>query len=512
MSRKENSVRNINFSLLNQFLYVFLSFIVRTFFIRILGSEYLGINGLFSNILMILSLADLGIGSAIIYSLYKPIADSDEELISQLMDFFRRVYIIIGVVILAIGLSFTPFLDLIIRSDTEIQNLVIIYVLFVISSSSSYFFAYKRSFLLANQKQYLNIIFHIPFYLAQVFLQLFILIMFKDYILYLISNILIQLLENIYVYYKVNQLYPFLKTKVKSRINSETLQKIVKNTKALIFHKIGTVLVMGTDNILISSFVGIIQVGMYSNYLLITQSLTNFISPIFSSLLASVGNLRVTENDSKNIEMFWIIDFVNFWIYSFSAICLLILFNPFIDLWIGSKFILDQNIVTLIVVSFFLTGRRSSTLLFKDAMGLFWEDRYKPIFESMINLVFSIALASYGIAGILAGTIISTLTTVFWIEPFVVFKRGFNVSSNLYFIKYLKYLVVLLVAYLVTFSISNLLIGSGFIVFVLKMVIVAIVPNLIYILIFRKKIEFIYIKSLILSYFQRILNHLTKSK
>ena len=497
MSRTKNSIKNIKYSIVGQVLTLLANFVTRMFFVRSLNAEYLGLNGLFSNILSILSLAELGVGAAIVYSMYKPLAEKDEIKLKALMNLYKQAYISIGIFILVIGTILTPLLQYFIKDMPNIPHIKFIYIMYVVNSGFSYFFSYKRSFLIADQKKYIESFYQYSFYLLRNILQVLILIFTKNFLLYLGIQILITLIENIVISREVDKLYPFLKEKNNVKLEQKEKNNIFNNVKAMMCHKLGGVIVLGTDNLLISKFVGILEVGLYSNYLLITTALNQVFGMFFQSMTASIGNLGATENKEKNKFVFDCVDLLGFWIYGFAAICLIILFNPFINLWLGEEYLFSMIIVILVVINFYLTGRRQSVLTYKDALGLFWYDRYKPLFESVINLIFSLFLVNLiGIQGVILGTIISTLTTCFWIEPYVLYKYGFKSSIKVYFIKYVIWTVIMLFVGSITWIISNLFSNYTLLGFIGKMLVCAIIPNILFLIIFWRTKEFQYLAGI----------------
>lgn len=505
MSRTANSIKNIKYSVIGQLLFIITNFIARSFFIKILNAEYLGLNGLFSNILSILSFAELGIGPAIVYSMYKPLAEKNEELLKGLMNLYKKAYVTIGLLILFVGASLTPFLDFFIKEIPSINNVELIYLLYVISTASIYFFSYKRSLLVADQKKYIDSAYHYSFLVIKNICQVIVLLLTKNFILYLVLEIIISLFENVYISLRIDKLYPFLKSKNEAFIGDEVKSDIIKNTKAMIFHKFGSVIVNTTDNLLISKFVGIIEVGLYSNYLLISNALKQLFSILFQSIIASIGHLGATESSEKNEFIFKCVDLLGLWIYGFSSIALLSLFNPFIEIWLGERYLFPLNVVLLIVINFYLTGRRKSVLTFKDALGLFWYDRHKPIFEAVINLILSLILVgSLGIRGVILGTIISTLTTSFWIEPYVVHKFGLKVSVKPYFLKYLFGSGIFIILGMLNLWLINFIEGSSLTTFIEKVLVTAFVPNVLFIIIFWRTKEFQYLLNIIKPYFKKI--------
>ena len=494
MSRISNSIKNIKYAMLGQAMSIIINFLTRTIFTRVLSAEYLGVNGLFSNIISILSLAELGVGSAIIYSMYKPLAEKDVLKLKVLMNFYKKVYFTIGIFILVFGVGITPFLQTFIKEMPDIQNLNAIYILYVTNSAFTYFLSYKRSFLIADQKKYIDTFYEYTFLLIRNVFQIIVLLATKNFLLYLMIQIIITVLQNAIISAKTDRLYPFLREKIEVKMDKEDTALIVKNTKALLMHKIGGVLVLGTDNLVISKFVGIIEVGLYSNYLMIIAALNQVIGLVFQSLASSIGNLGVTEKGDKNIFIFKAIDLIGFWIVSFSSICLVILFNPFINLWLGINYMFPSSVVLLIVINFYFSGRRQSVLTFKEAFGLFWYDRYKPLFEAGINLIFSLILVKYfGIEGVIMGTIVSTLTICVTVEPYVLFKYGFKTSPKAYYFDYTFKAAITVIVGVITWGICTIFSDATFGSFFLRMVVCASIPNLIFVVIFWKTQEFQYL-------------------
>lgn len=498
MSRINYSIKNIKYAVFGQVFALIISFFSRMVFVNTLGSEYLGLNGLFTNILSMLSLAELGVGTAMVYSMYKPLAENDDIKLNSLMHLYRKTYILIGTIIAIIGLLITPFLSYLVKDMPDIHEINMIYVLYIVNTSLSYFYSYKRSLVIADQKRFVATFYRYLFYFIVNLLQIFILITTRNYLLFVVIQLIGTVIENVLVSRKVDKLYPFLNMRNVQKLDEQEKGIIKKNIKALMFHKIGSVVVLGTDNLLISKYIGIVSVGLYSNYLLITNSLNMIFGLIFQSITASIGNLGVTESQTKQKLTFDKIDFFCFWIYGFTSIAIFVLVNPFIELWLGKEYLFDKELVLLIVTSFYLTGMRKSVLTFKDALGLYWADRYKPIFEAVINLVFSVLLAKkIGISGIFIGTIISTLTTCFWIEPYVLFKNGFKETAKFYFVKYTYNTIIMVITGLVTWKLSEIITGITIISFIAKALLVVIVPNLIFILLFRRKEEFEYFVGII---------------
>ena len=493
-SRTENSIINSAMSIVTQVLTVVLNFAVKTVFIKMLNDEYLGVNGLFTNIITMLSLADLGIGIAIPYSLYKPLAKKDEHKINVLMNFYKKVYTIIGIAVLLIGLSLTPFLGLIIKDiPKNVPHLSLIYILFVIHSASSYFFVYKKFLIDSDQKGYITSRIIFTFSTLLSIIQIILLVTTKNYILFLLSSIILVIIQNIYISSKANKLYPFIKNKTDEKLEKEDMEGIKKNVSSLFIYKVGTVIMNGTDNIIISKFIGLIIVGFYSNYVLIINSITTVLNQIFNAITSSIGNLVVTTNKKRSKEVYDNLNFANFWLYALFGVCIIVLINPFINIWIGKKYVMGFSIVFLLVLNFYVLGMQSVTNSFRNAYGLFWIAKYRPIIMVIINIVISVVLVQFiGIEGVLIGTLISRLVTTAWLDPYIVHKYGFEISPKSYYIDYLKYLVIFIaISIILNYFVSMITINNIFIL-ILIAILVLISVNVILVLLFFKTSEFNY--------------------
>lgn len=495
--RIENSIKNTLFAISGQLLTILITFLNRTVFIYILGINYLGIHGLFTNILTMLSLAELGVGSAITYHMYKPLAEGNKKKISALMGFYATAYRVIGISVAIIGIGITPFLGYIVK-DNNVPDITMIYALFLTNSVLSYFFSYKRSLIYADQKDYINTINMNLFGLLQSILQIIFLLITRNYLLYLILQIIITVTSNIVISKKVNSLYPFLKSKEKEYLNKSDKRTIFKHIGAMMSHKFGGVVVTGTDNILLSMFIGVSWVGLYSNYLMVITTVNSFITLFFKSLTASIGNLNATEEVEKSESIFYKVFFVNFWGYGFCSISLWVLLNPFIKIWIGPQFIINEKILSFIVLNFFISGMRNTVIAYNTTLGLFWNDRFKPWFEAIINIIASVILLNkFGAIGVFIGTLISTLTTSFWVDPYILYKHAFKKSIKGYFYKYGQYFLVTLIGGLVTVIMCGFLDSDSLLVFAIKCLVCLLIPNIVFITFFRKTTEFFYLLNLL---------------
>ena len=502
MSRTANSVRNVKYAIIGQTVGLVITFIARRVFVDVLGSEYLGLSGLFTNILSMLSLAELGLGSAITFTLYKYLAEGDQEKIKSYMLVFRKLYTIIAIVILLTGLIISPFIKFFIGTEISVNNTELIFILFLLNTVFSYLLIYKRTLIIADQKRYLATLYRYSFFFLMSVTQIFVLYATKNIYLFLTIQILSTILENIFISLKADKLYPYIKCRVAENLDSDEKKNLRNNVGAMFSHKLGGVVVSGTDNLLISKFVGIVTVGIYSNYILIITALNSFISIIFQSVIPSIGNLNVTSNSENKIVVFNKLMFLGNWIITFSSIGFYFLVTPFIRMWLSSFYNLSIITVGLISINFYLSGMRQPLLATRDAMGLFWKDRYKPIIESILNIIFSVILGYFwGINGIILGTIITNITVCLSVEPFIIYKYGLNTSVLQYYKKYVQNIIILGLNVLIIMSLFSYF--SNYSIF-FSVLIVLLVPNIVYIIIYWRSNEFKF-------YFKLLMNILKKT-
>lgn len=439
-SRTEYSAYNTSIALVSRAMAIIMGYVVRIVFTHVLSESYVGINGLFTDILNVLSLSEMGIETAISFALYKPIAEGDTESQKSIMNLYKWFYRFVAAFVLAAGLLVLPFMDVLIKNKPDIDQLTYIYLLYLLNTVMSYLFVYKRTLLDAHQLMYIGTLTKTVSWVIQDILQIAVLLITQNFILYLYIYIATTLLANIYVSKQTDKLYPFMKERDIQPIRKEEKAGIIKNIKAMMMHKIGDVIVNNTDNLLISSFVGITSVGCYSNYYLLIGSIQQVLNETFQGLTASVGNLGVTTNPERVRKIFGATFFLNNWLFGMAAICLFELLNPFVALSFGEKYLFTADIVLVLCVNFFIKGMTKSCLVFRNSLGLFWYDRYKSIAEAAINLAASILLAlRFGTLGVFIGTFISTVLTSLWVEPYILYKYHFQASVKPYYVKLALY-------------------------------------------------------------------------
>lgn len=494
-SRTEYSILNIAAGLGGYVLSVVLSLINRMIFTRCLPPAYLGISGLFSNILSMLSLAELGVSGAIVYALYKPLAQNDEEKIASLVQVFGKAYRTIGLVIGGLGLFVLPFLDLLIGEQPEIsESIHLIYVFFLFNTASSYFFTYRSTLLVAAQKNYLVTGLNYLILCVQEVLQAVFLFLTKNYIGYLLIQTGFSLLYYVWISHIAVKQYPYIKGKNIKPLAAEEKKHIFKDVRALMAYKVSGVLVNSTDNIIITFFNGLVTTGLASNYTLLTNTLNTLLNQVFNGLTASIGNLNAIETDEKKYSIFKIANMLNFWLFSWGAVGIIFVASDLVQLFFGEKYVLDISISLILAVNFYSVGMLNAVWTFKHTMGLFRYGRFLQLGTAALNLLFSILLGKIlGLFGILLATFLSRLLTNLWYDPYVIHKHAFNKSPVGYLKNYIINLLNTALEVLICYYLTGLLHFSLIANIILKIIIVSCVCNAAFYVVFHKTPEYQYL-------------------
>ncbi len=504
-SRVKNSKRNVIMGIATQIITILFSFLTRTFFIKKLGVEYLGLSGLFTNILSILSIADLGFDTAIIYSMYKPIANGDKDKVAGLMRFFKNVYCIMGGIVLGLGLLFLPFLPLIVNTETvSMGEVYVLYLLFLANTVLTYLLANRVAIINADQKMYVVKRYTAIFKTMMSVLQIVSLCIFKSFIIYLVIQLVSTFAMNLYGALKARKMYPFIKEK--KEISKQEKKEIYQNVRSMIIYKIGGVILSNTDNILISIIISTQTVGIYDNYNTIMSAITSLTSIFFSSMTASVGNLNATTSEDKKEEVYLRLEFLSTIIYGFCSMCLVSLSSDLIGLLWGRELVSDITIPIAIIINFEMVGLLFPIRLFRETSGLFKEIKYIFIWTSAINLILSVTLGNllspFGLSlfGIIIATAVARLLTTFWFEPYKLYKYVFKKKAKDYYLRRIKdvvYFAVLLAANVLLFGTYK---AESIASFVIKIAIVALFNAILFYLIYCRRKECRYFKELILKH------------
>lgn len=483
-SRTANSMRNIAFSIIAYGVQIILSFIVQRYFIYYFNEEYLGLNSLFTNILSILSLAELGFGTAILFSMYKPMADGDDEKVRQLLALYKKFYFIVAIVVTVLGLLVIPFMGYFAKKAPNVDvNLYVIYLIYLANSIVSYFCAHRRALFYSSQRNDLeskiNIITNIVLYVAQ----FVVIVTLRNYYIYLLLKLISTAINSLLVIFVTNKHYKKYLGNPTTALDKAEKKAIEKNVFALIFHKIGSVVVYSTDSLVIYLVLDAATLGRYSNYLMITSAVTTLVSLIISAIRGSIGNSIATQSPEQNYHLLGKVNFIYMWIISFCTICIFCLANPFIDVVLtksaDTNLTFDIVILILICYYFFFLQAKGMVGMFKECVGLFYQDRFKPLVEAGINLVVSLVLAKFiGIAGVIIGTIVSTISTCIWVEPYVLNKNYFHKSTFKYLCQLTFRVVVMTICGAITYFVCSFIPNSGILWLIVKFIVCAIVPNI----------------------------------
>ncbi|MEE8716203.1 MAG: lipopolysaccharide biosynthesis protein [Coriobacteriales bacterium] len=451
-SRTEYSARNTTVSMVCSAVTIVAGYFVRVVFTHELSAAYVGVNGLFTDIISILSLSELGIETAVTYALYRPIADGDEDAQRAIMGLYAKAYRVVAAVVLALGLALMPFLPALIPDYGQIPDLNVIYLMYVANSALSYLFVYRRTIIDAHQLRYVTVLYVDGFLLLQYALQALVLVKTRQFVPYLAVAIACTVAGNVAVSRRALRTFPFLAARTPvPRIARSTRDAIVRDIKALFLHRGGKVLINNTDNLVITYFCGIVATGVYSNYYLIIGSIRQVCEAAFRGVAASVGNLGATTEADRVQRVLEASLLVTAWGFGLATICLYELLNPFIDLSFGRQFLYGGDVLALLCVNFYVMGLRNPSSVFHDSLGLFWHDRYRELAEAAVNLAVSIALcARMGVIGVFVGTLVASLVTSSWLEPWVIYRHWLRRSSMGYFARMAGYTGVVCVAWVVT--------------------------------------------------------------
>ncbi len=500
--RKNNAIKSSAFGAAANIIKIVLAFVYRTLFLAFLSKEYLGVNGLFSNILQILSLAELGVTTAITFRFYQPISDNDVRKVGMLMNYFKKVYLVIAAIIMGAGMAILPFVKFLIKDTSEIPsdiNIYFIYFLFLANTVSSYIFVYKLTLLSADQKGYKLSLINIVTTFIQYLAQILTLVISKNYTFTLLFGIVATLITNFIFSELVKRKYrPVFEEK--EMLSKEERKQIMKDTRATMYHKIGTVVLTGTDSAILSKMVSLAATGLYSNYSMIIMNIQNVLGQLLGNFVSSLGNARINMDSEQYYRLYKRVNFIGLWISTVSTVCLYIVIDDFIYVWLGENYLFDQTTTVFLCLQFFIGVSRSVNSSFTNASGLFVKDRIRPLIEAAINLVVSIILAKQlGIMGVFIGTVVSSVATVCWREPYILFKYDFQRSVSEYWKNYFSFVGILgcFCVVMRLFKRYVLRLNMNIWIVLIEAAIVFMCINTVLVLIFRKKEEYAYLVDLL---------------
>ncbi len=501
MGRVQSAAKNIAFGQVGNLVTQLLNFVLRTIFIAHLGDTLNGVNGLYANILSVLSMAELGIGTAMNYSLYKPVAQGNIGKIKSYMRLYKKAYSIIGIVIAVIGLLVSPFLPYLVNQPEGVstRDLTLYYFIFLFNTVSTYFVAYKYSLVNAEQKNYIQTNILTLTKMITVILQIIVILTTGNYYAYLLTAAAVELLQKIFVSIYLDRRYPYLKDKDAEKLSAGETGEIVSKTKALMCHKIGDVARLQTDSMIISGFINVTLSGFVDNYNLVLNSIANVVNIIFNSVLSSFGNLFATETKEKQYRIFKVYRFAACWIYGFTAVGFSMLLTPFVGLWLqDTGKTLAFSVVICILIDYYFKGDRIVLSNFKTAAGVFEQDKYLALIQGGVNLVISIVLVQkIGLMGVYIGTIVSGLIANVT-KPVIIYKVILQQPVKKYFVDSLKYLAAVAANFAVLAGIRTLVMPEvTFVSFGVMFVIICIVFNGSFLALFGRTEEFGYLWGIV---------------
>lgn len=481
---------------------------IQIIFVRTLGEQYAGVSALFTSVLTVLAFAELGIGTAITYNLYKPIAEKNHEKIHAYLHFYESAYRIVSLTVLVAGVISLPLLPFIVKNVPDIsENIYVIFILFVADTAVSYCFVHKATFLNASQDNYVVSAVHSVAVICKTIGIAVFLTVFRSYYAYLIFSIITTFSQNVIVSIIANKKYPFLKEKSKARLNKEEKKKIYNNVFAMSLYKVSGTVLNSTDNIIVSNMSGTTQVGLLSNQILIVRQVYDVVIQFFSAVTSSVGNLS-TENDTEyEHKILNTLRFISFWVFMFCSISIFVISPPFIKFVFGEKYIVAYPVLFFLCFDFYVKGMINPVSAFRTSHGLFVQGKYRPLIMAILNIVFSIIFMKWlGLFGVFAATVISRLVTQFWFDPYIVYKHIFNKKPTKYFIKSILWFVFTCAVGTFTWYVASLVTPQSLILNILfKATACIVIPNILMVVFFSRTEEFKKTISIVLQLFNGVL-------
>lgn len=503
--RTEKVIKNGIWGSIYQLVKIILGFIGRTVFIKYLGAEYVGVSGLFTNILTILSMTELGLSSAVAFHLYKFLAVNDQKQIIGIINFYKKIYRIIAACILFLGILIIPFLTYIVGETLFSQNYItLVFLIYLVKTSTSYLFSYTYILATADQKGYIlsrvDIVMHFIISITNIF----ILIIFKNFIIYLIVEILIDLIGRYIKAQKVKKVYPYIKENI--QIDIKTKNKIIYDVKNIFASKVATTVVTSTDNILISFFFGVSMVGYYSNYSLIIGYVQTFLTQFTSATQSSLGNMFILESKEHSYETLKKLTVILYFVTSSCSVCLFVLINPFMNVWIGKpEYILDMIVVSICILNFYIQIMKTPLWYSVSGIGYFKQDKKIAIYGAISNLFVSIVgVQLFGIVGVFIGTAFSQSTQ--WIMKTNLFVSDYlELKKDEYVILSLKLLALTCSMCIGTNILCQyILLDNIYACFTIKLGICVILPILLNVILFHSTDEFKYLKNMLIKMYSAI--------
>ncbi len=494
-SRTANVLRNMTAGMFVKGITLVLSFVSKTIFIKLLGIQYTGVSSLFTDILTVLSLAELGISSAITYALYKPVAEKDSRQIARLMNFYKTAYRMVALAVLSFGLALVPFLDRLVTDVPDIrESITLVYLLYVTKSACSYLLIYKSAILNAKQKKYEISKIEGIMAVVKLLAECLVLWLFRQFLAYLLTDILLTLVQNILISRRAEREYDSRAGGDGGKLGKEEKLAILADVKALAMYQISGVCLSGTDSIVISSVLGTGMVGLLSSYKMLLQSVTSILQQFFNAANASVGNLAAEGGREKQYRLFRGLNFAVFWANAFCGTALYLLLNPFVELWLGREYLLGEPVALALALDFYISNMIRCVALFRTSNGLFVQGRYRPVIMALLNVTLSVLFAyRSGIFGVLMATVIARAVTQVWYDPWLIYREIFRRNVGEYYKDYICYFLTAAAGILLIKAFAWLAagtVGNPYHLFLLKAALCLAVPNGVIVLFWHRTEQF----------------------
>ncbi len=486
VSRSKRTAQNVLTGFFYQIVTMLINFVSRTVFIRTLGTEYLGLNGIFGDVLTLLSMADLGFSTAMSYSFYKPLAENDTNKITALVAFYKKVYNTIAVVVLGLGLCCIPFLRVIVNTERDIPLLEVYYLFSLAGVVTSYLFVYKTTLLTADQKDFKVVQIRMITQVSKTVLQIIALYIWKNYIIFLAISLISGLLNNFIASLKAEKEYPYIKdVKQVSAVGKEVRAGIIDNMKSVFIYKFSTTIFSATDNIIISMVISTAVVGLYSNYLMVSNKLLLAEQIIFSAMTASVGNVIAKEKPEKRFGVFQSMQSMSYIFCGIISVIYGLMINDVIKIWLGEEFLLPPLLVIAVTVNAYFSCALQPLWIYRDATGLYRKTKYIMLIAAIENIVLSVVLGKLiGVAGVIFASAISRLTTYCWYEPKLLFREYFERGPVKYYVGILSNVILTIAVIFGGSLLTSMFTINNWLMLIVKGIIVAVTCSLIFILIY----------------------------
>ena len=492
LSRSKNAKRNIIVGEIDKVTGIILPFIVRTMILHVMGTKYLGLTSLFYSILQMLNLMEMGFGTAIVYSMYKPIADSDTETVNALLYFYKKIYLVVGTIVALIGVLLIPFLPYLIKDKVPSDiNLYFLYLIYLINTCINFFvFPNKKALLAAFQRDDIGAGIHIFTQIVMYIGQAVFIWFARDYYLYAVMMPVTSVLYSLLVAYRVSKKFPMYRAS--GKLDEEKVRQIKIQVTGLMIRKLAMLSRNAFDSMFISTYLGLHMTTLYSNYYYILDSVVMVMAVLKTSLAGGVGNSIAMDDEKKNLHDLKNIDFMFMWIGGWCSICLLCLYEPFMKIWVGNKMMLGTTIALMFAVYFYVLKMSDIRTLYSESVGLWWQARYISIFEALTNIVLNwILIKEMGLYGIILATLISYFVFNFLGGAYILFKHYFKSGGfRQYILSHFLYMFITACLGGLTYFICSMIKQDGFLGLILKGLICVAVPNALYFLLYFKTQKF----------------------